>query len=83
MARTSWSTCSIRAARGRTDLYLYRGKKLQAIDGLVTNFHLPKSSLLLLVCAFGGTERIMAAYRHALEHGYRFYSYGDAMLVWP
>ena len=49
--------------------------------GLLTNFHLPKSSLLLLVCAFAGTELTLAAYRHAIGEGYRFYSYGDAMLI--
>jgi len=48
---------------------------------LITNFHLPKSTLLMLVSAFGGLENIRAAYRHAIEHGYRFFSYGDAMLI--
>jgi S-adenosylmethionine:tRNA ribosyltransferase-isomerase len=75
------ATGGIRAARGRTDLFIYPGFEFKAIDGLLTNFHLPKSSLLLLVCAFGGTERVLAAYRHAVVAGYRFYSYGDAMLV--
>jgi len=51
------------------------------VDGLLTNFHLPRSSLLMLVCALAGRERVLEAYREALEHGYRFYSYGDAMLV--
>jgi S-adenosylmethionine:tRNA ribosyltransferase-isomerase len=51
------------------------------VDGLVTNFHLPRSSLLLLVAAFAGRERLLAAYREAIARGYRFYSYGDAMLV--
>ncbi|MEM8884728.1 MAG: tRNA preQ1(34) S-adenosylmethionine ribosyltransferase-isomerase QueA, partial [Planctomycetota bacterium] len=74
-------TGGIRAASGRTDLFLYPGKEFLAIEGLLTNFHLPESSLLMLVCAFGGTERILAAYRDALEREYRFYSYGDAMLV--
>jgi len=73
----------IRAARGRTDLFIYPGYEFKAIDGLLTNFHLPKSSLLLLVCAFGGTERVLDAYRHGVAEGYRFYSYGDAMLVFP
>jgi S-adenosylmethionine:tRNA ribosyltransferase-isomerase len=75
------ATGGIRAARGRTDLFIHPGFEFKAIDGLLTNFHLPKSSLLLLVCAFGGTERVLAAYRHAVAAGYRFYSYGDAMLV--
>jgi S-adenosylmethionine:tRNA ribosyltransferase-isomerase len=75
------ATGGIRAATGRTDLFLYPGRPLQAIDGLMTNFHLPQSSLLLLVCALAGRERVLAAYEHALAHGYRFYSYGDAMLI--
>ena len=75
------ATGGIRAARGKTDLFLYPGKQLQAIDLLFTNFHVPESSLLMLVCAFGGTERILDAYRHALAGDYRFFSYGDAMLV--
>ena len=53
------------------------------VDRLWTNLHLPGSSLLMLVCAFGGVERVMATYRHAVEHRYRFFSYGDAMLVAP
>ncbi len=71
----------IRAAAGRTDLFLYPGCEFHAVEVLLTNFHLPKSSLFLLVCAFAGRERMMAAYRHAIENGYRFYSYGDAMLI--
>jgi S-adenosylmethionine:tRNA ribosyltransferase-isomerase len=51
------------------------------VDVLITNFHLPESTLLMLVCAFGGYEAVMAAYRHAVEQGYRFFSYGDAMLL--
>jgi len=73
----------IRAARGTTDLFLHPGKEFRAVELLLTNFHLPESSLLMLVCAFGGTERVLAAYRHAVEAGYRFFSYGDAMLVSP
>jgi len=73
-------TGGIRAARGTTDLFLYPGQEFQAVEILLTNFHLPESSLLMLVCAFGGTERVLAAYRHAVDAGYRFYSYGDAML---
>lgn len=77
------ATGGIRAARGKTDLFLYPGKRLQAIDAIFTNFHLPESSLLMMVCAFGGTDRVLAAYRHAVEADYRFYSYGDAMLLTP
>jgi S-adenosylmethionine:tRNA ribosyltransferase-isomerase len=74
-------TGGIRAASGKTDLFLYPGCEFRAVEALLTNFHLPKSSLFLLVCAFAGRERMMAAYRHAIEKGYRFYSYGDAMLI--
>jgi S-adenosylmethionine:tRNA ribosyltransferase-isomerase len=76
-------TGGIRAARGTTDLFLYPGCEFQAIDGLLTNFHLPKSSLLMLVCAFAGRDRVLGAYAHALSAEYRFFSYGDAMLVLP
>ncbi|MFQ5844039.1 MAG: tRNA preQ1(34) S-adenosylmethionine ribosyltransferase-isomerase QueA [Planctomycetota bacterium] len=71
----------VRAARGRTDLYLHPGRELRGVDVLLTNFHLPRSSLLLLVCAFAGRELVLEAYRHAIRGGYRFYSYGDAMLI--
>jgi S-adenosylmethionine:tRNA ribosyltransferase-isomerase len=64
-----------------TNLFLYPGAGFQKTGALLTNFHLPKSSLLLLVCAFGGTELILNAYRHAVEQRYRFFSYGDCMLV--
>ncbi len=66
---------------GETDIFIYPGFRFRVVDALVTNFHLPESSLLMLVCAFGGTERVLAAYRHAVSEGYRFYSYGDAMFV--
>ncbi|RMG99394.1 MAG: tRNA preQ1(34) S-adenosylmethionine ribosyltransferase-isomerase QueA [Deltaproteobacteria bacterium] len=71
------------ACEGTTDLVIVPGHRFRVIDALWTNFHLPRSSLLMLVCAFGGRERILAAYRHAVAAGYRFYSYGDAMLVLP
>jgi len=74
------ATGGIRAARGRTDLYLHPGKPFRAVEALLTNFHLPRSSLLLLVCAFAGRELVLRAYAHAIERGYRFYSYGDASL---
>jgi len=64
-----------------TDLFIYPGFQFRVINGLVTNFHLPHSSLLMLVSAFAGREMILEAYRHAVEHEYRFYSYGDAMLI--
>jgi S-adenosylmethionine:tRNA ribosyltransferase-isomerase len=66
---------------GWTDLYVRPGHEFRAVDALVTNFHLPRSTLLLLVSAFAGRELVMGAYRHAVAAGYRFYSYGDAMLV--
>lgn len=66
---------------GDTDIFIYPGYRFQIVDALVTNFHLPESSLLMLVCAFGGTDRILDAYRYAVEQRYRFYSYGDAMFV--
>jgi S-adenosylmethionine:tRNA ribosyltransferase-isomerase len=62
-------------------LFIRPGHQFQVVQGLVTNFHLPRSSLLMLVAAFAGRERILAAYRHAVEQRYRFYSYGDAMLI--
>lgn len=71
----------IRPGPGSTDLYLYPGAEFRAVDVLLTNFHVSQSSLLLLVCAFGGTERMLDAYRHAVEAEYRFFSYGDAMLI--
>jgi S-adenosylmethionine:tRNA ribosyltransferase-isomerase len=66
---------------GPTDLFIYPGYCFKVIDALLTNFHLPRSSLLLLVCAFAGRELVLDAYRHAVEAEYRFYSYGDAMLI--
>ena len=69
------------AAEGDTDLYIYPGFEFRATGGMLTNFHLPRSSLLLLVCAFAGKELVLEAYRHAVNEGYRFYSYGDCMLL--
>ena len=67
------------AGEGRTDLFVRPGDGFRVVDELITNFHLPRSSLLALVMAFGGVERVRAAYRHAIDAGFRFYSYGDAM----
>ena len=69
------------AASGETRLFIHPGHRFRLVDGLITNFHLPRSSLLMLVAAFAGRERILDAYREAVAHGYRFYSYGDAMVV--
>jgi S-adenosylmethionine:tRNA ribosyltransferase-isomerase len=66
---------------GEARLFIHPGHQFRVVDALVTNFHLPKSSLLMLVAAFAGRERVLAAYREAVERGYRFYSYGDAMLI--
>jgi S-adenosylmethionine:tRNA ribosyltransferase-isomerase len=68
---------------GTTEIFIYPGSghRFQVVDHLITNFHLPESTLLMLVCAFAGTERVLAAYRHATAAGYRFYSYGDASLL--
>jgi S-adenosylmethionine:tRNA ribosyltransferase-isomerase len=71
----------VASGRGRTDLFIYPGFEFRVIQGLLTNFHLPRSSLLMLVAAFAGRERVLAAYREAIAARYRFYSYGDAMLV--
>jgi S-adenosylmethionine:tRNA ribosyltransferase-isomerase len=68
---------------GETDLFITPGYAFRRVDLLVTNFHLPRSTLLMLVCAFAGRERVLDAYRHAVTSGYRFFSYGDAMLVEP
>jgi S-adenosylmethionine:tRNA ribosyltransferase-isomerase len=69
------------AGTGSSDLFLYPGREFQVVDGLITNFHLPRSTLLMLVAAFVGRERILTVYREAVARGYRFYSYGDAMLI--
>ena len=69
------------AGRGSSDLFIYPGFEFTLLSGLVTNFHLPQSSLLMLVSAFGGREHVLRAYREAVAHRYRFYSYGDAMLI--
>lgn len=73
----------IHPVTGPTDIFLKPGYKFRAIDGLVTNFHLPESSLFMLVCAVMGTEIMQAAYAHAIAERYRFYSYGDACLLLP
>lgn len=69
--------------RGTTDIFIYPGFRFQVTDGLMTNFHLPKSTLLMLVSALMGRDRVLAAYAHAVREGYRFFSYGDASLLLP
>jgi S-adenosylmethionine:tRNA ribosyltransferase-isomerase len=72
---------TVRAGAGVAELFIHPGHRFRVVDALLTNFHLPKSSLLMLVAAFAGRELILDAYRHAISEGFRFYSYGDAMLV--
>lgn len=79
--RTLESWASTGQASGDTDIFITPGFHFRVVDGLVTNFHLPRSTLLMLVSAFAGYDRIMALYRHAIAHHYRFFSYGDAMLL--
>ena len=71
----------IRPVRGETELFIVPGFRFRAVDGLLTNFHLPRSTLLMLVAAFAGTELVLGAYAHAVRERYRFYSYGDCMLI--
>ena len=72
----------LRPFAGDTSIFITPGYRFRMADGLMTNFHLPKSTLFMLVCAFAGTERMKAAYAHAIASGYRFYSYGDSSLLW-
>jgi S-adenosylmethionine:tRNA ribosyltransferase-isomerase len=74
-----WQT--VRTFHDATDLFIYPGFEFRVVDALITNFHLPRSSLLMLVSAFAGRELILEAYEEAVREGYRFYSFGDAMLI--
>jgi S-adenosylmethionine:tRNA ribosyltransferase-isomerase len=71
----------LRAHSGETDMFISPGYDFRVVDGLLTNFHLPQSTLLMLVCAFAGTEKVLAAYSHGVTEGYRFFSYGDCMFL--
>ena len=71
----------LKAQNGWTDIFIYPGYGFKIVDGIITNFHLPESTLIMLVSAFGNTDRILRAYRTAVEEGYRFFSFGDAMLI--
>ncbi len=73
----------LRPYAGDTNIFIFPGHRVRTVDALVTNFHLPVSTLMMLVSAFAGHARIMAAYRHAVQQRYRFFSYGDAMLLFP
>lgn len=80
---TAGADGALRPFEGETDLFIVPGYRFRVVDALLTNFHLPRSSLLMLVAAFAGTELVLRAYRHAVAERYRFFSYGDAMLVLP
>ena len=71
----------VRPYKGETDIFIYPGYEFLTVDAMITNFHMPESTLLMLVCAFAGKRNLFAAYRHAMKEGYRFYSYGDAMFI--
>jgi S-adenosylmethionine:tRNA ribosyltransferase-isomerase len=81
LLETAATDDGVRAFAGETDLFILPGHRFRAVDVLMTNFHLPRSTLFMLVCAFAGTERMRAAYAHAVAAGYRFYSYGDSCLL--
>ncbi len=78
---SAWSAGGLRIGPGRTEIFIRPGHRFRSVDGLLTNFHLPRSTLLALACALGGTERVLAAYREAVAERYRFFSYGDAMAI--
>ena len=74
-------TGAVSAGQGNSTLFIYPGFAFTVVDAMITNFHLPKSTLIMLVSAFAGRERVMAAYHAAVENRYRFYSHGDAMFI--
>jgi S-adenosylmethionine:tRNA ribosyltransferase-isomerase len=73
----------LKSFNGETDIFIYPGYHFRVVDAMITNFHLPESTLLMLVCAFAGREHLLATYRHAVDERYRFFSYGDAMFITP
>lgn len=81
LLESAWSDGRIEPFKGETDRFIYPGYRFEAIDALVTNFHLPRSTLLMMVSAFAGRDAVLAAYREAVSERYRFYSFGDAMLI--
>lgn len=83
LIETAAQSGRIEAFAGETDIFIRPGYRFRAVDALMTNFHLPRSTLFMLVCAFSGIDRMKRAYAHAVETGYRFYSYGDASLLFP
>jgi S-adenosylmethionine:tRNA ribosyltransferase-isomerase len=78
---TALKSGAIFAQSGETDIFIQPGHVFRGAGAILTNFHLPRTTLLMLVCAFAGTDLTLAAYRHAVEERYRFYSYGDCMLI--
>ena len=79
--RSAVSGGEISPIRGETDIFITPGFEFGVVDAMITNFHLPESTLLMLVSAFAGRDNILAAYRHAVQQRYRFFSYGDAMFI--
>ena len=75
------SDSGIRSGSGEADIFIYPGYKFRVIDAMLTNFHLPQSTLLMLVSAFAGKENVLRAYEHAVKENYRFFSYGDCMFI--
>jgi len=75
------ATGQLQSGGGETSIFITPGYRFRVVDVLLTNFHLPRSTLLMLVCAFGGMDEMLSAYRHAVAQEYRFFSYGDAMLI--
>ena len=79
---SAWSADGLKSGPGRTSIFIRPGvHEFKVVDAMITNFHLPKSTLLMLVCTFAGRELVLRAYSEAIKNGYRFYSYGDAMLI--
>jgi S-adenosylmethionine:tRNA ribosyltransferase-isomerase len=78
---SAWTGEGLRRGTGSTAIFIYPGYAFKLVDALFTNFHTPESTLLMLVSAFAGRERIMESYKEAIDQGYRFFSYGDAMLI--
>ena len=78
---TAAENSRLKAGCGETQLFIQPGYKFKIVDAIITNFHLPKSTLIALVAAFAGLDNVFAAYNYAIERKYRFYSYGDAMMI--
>ena len=80
-ASSTTSDGSIRPGNGEADIFIYPGYTFRVVHAMLTNFHLPQSTLLMLVCAFAGRENVLRAYEHAVKEKYRFFSYGDCMFI--